>query len=74
MKLKDVPVGAALIVKVTALSEVKQDHEVLLGIRGWIDKNLRFVPYSEKLQLFRSDLNECIGDTGVILKQDKTDL
>lgn len=72
MKLSEIKNGSALLVKPTGLSIVKPGDEVLLCVRGCMDKDSVFVPYNESLQISKTLLNDCIGREVFILKQDKS--
>jgi hypothetical protein len=69
MHPSQLPGGHAIAVTTEGIIPVKENDVVIVGVKCWIDKNGNPVPFNDKLQPFRKELNEALGNDVYLFKR-----
>jgi hypothetical protein len=69
MKISEIPLGTALVVKPTALYELRDGDTCLVGVRCVLAGG-RYIPTSKRLSLIPDIFDDVISDELVILKRE----
>lgn len=72
IKISEIPKGSAVAVTPVGITEVRENDEVLLAIKCWIDKEGNAIPVNERMQYLKKELNTEIGNDVFLIKKSKS--
>jgi hypothetical protein len=69
MHPKELPGSHAIAVTTEGIIPIKENDVVIVGVKCWIDKDGNAIPFNDKIQPFRNELNAELGKDVYLFKR-----
>lgn len=69
MHPSQLPGGHAIAVTTEGIIPYKENDVVIVGVKCWIDKEGKAIPFNDKIQPFRKELNDELGKDVYLFKR-----